>query len=198
MLQEIRQFLNNSQYRGIGITGGAGSGKTFLTKCLMLPSFSLDSDFIGDSSYRKNLLENKFFKSYESYLDACNMYNWWNWDKVEEHFESTLESHGRRAVLEGAILGPDSIIRKLDVILFLNIPAEQRFARLREREGSKRTFNESMHRFLITEFSENLYYAKLLNDYSGDMFFLDSDYNFTRRYKVEYNQHIPMKIRIEE
>lgn len=173
----ITEFILNGGYKKIGITGNAGSGKSSLSELLQseiydLKTYHVDDSFIGDSNFRKVLLEYKS-TSWYSYIDACNQYNWWNWDQVIKDVDEMEDV----TLIEGAILGPEPIVDQLDVILFVYVPREERFNRLLKRDAHKRDFQEFLARFLITEYSETLYYRWLFNRYN--VIPLNHDFKFS-------------------
>jgi len=222
MLNEIKEFINNSDYKLIGITGNAGSGKTTLSKLLSdeFTIYSADYKFIGDSNYRKELLEKKSEKSINSYIDACNQYNWWDWQSIysdlnmlKEGKTVNLENKYNRdkgiyedgiqliptdkIIYEGAILGHYSIIELLDVIFFIYTPKDKRLERLISKDLNRRSLNEILARFFITEYSEYIHYKMLfkLHKNQSKLIVLDSFYNIIANFKLEEDkQFIPLPI----
>lgn len=166
------------------ITGGAGAGKTGMMQLLKITLaeknytiISLDDYFIGDSEYRKLLLKSKE-SNWEDFIDACNQYNWWNWDKI---LEVLRETHKKcdLILVDGAILGP--LIPFIDFIYFLKTDSLTRFNRLTLRDGKKRSFEELIHRFLITEYSENLYIKNYLLKVKHKLGIMNGAGNYTTK-----------------
>lgn len=148
------------------ITGGAGAGKSTLTRSLAKSTggiiIEMDSFFIGDSAHRAALLLDKEHYSWESYVDACNQMNWWDWREIEHEL---ITKHANRAVnifIEGALLGPEWMWFLYDKIIYVDTPSNERLARLIKRDGHKRDGQSIARRFLITEYSEQLHYSSLI------------------------------------
>lgn len=147
------------------ITGGAGAGKSSLAHS-MKDAWSgailcLDSYFIGDSAYRAHLLESKEHDSWDSYVDACNQMNWWDWQAIDEKMQKLYDEH-RLVFVEGAILGPEWMWPMFTKIIYIDVPSAYRLERIINRDNNKRDGLGLAHRFLITEYSEQLHYRKLL------------------------------------
>lgn len=177
MIKDVRQFIQNNNFAIVGITGGAGSGKSYLARHLGFATFSIDSGFIGDSDFRKQLLQSKRQVSQQDYLDAINQYNWWNWDKIESDIRVMMREN-YPLVVEGAFLGNPSILELFGAIIFIQTDDSVRFNRLVKRDGHKRTYNELMDRWQITGQSETAYYTMLFNVYPEKVYIVDVDYDF--------------------
>lgn len=199
-MTEIESFLVNSAFRVIGVTGNAGAGKSTLAKSLPKENFisySIDGRFVGDSQFRKHLLKAKAESSIHAYIDACNQFNWWDWDSVIRDVSTlaanepvVLEAYdrdkgafcseslvpdGRRVVCEGALLGPEAITELLDVIVFVYSPIKVRLERLIQKDAARRNVTEIVARFLITEYSETLYYQHLFENQREKIFFVNGN-----------------------
>lgn len=170
---ELKDYIVNNNFHRVGVVGRAGSGKTTLVKSMELPYFSIDSAFIKSSEFRKELLDSKGKVSIDSYIDGCNMFSWWNWELVDGFLSQESD---QTLIIEGAILGPSSVLEKLDKIVFILSDQETRFHRLRERDKAKRNFKESIVRFLVTEYSESLHYKFLMDNYYDKIIFVDNNY----------------------
>lgn len=183
------------------ITGPAGAGKTRVSSALAqsgdVAVYSTDYRFIGDSYERKALLNRKAFRSANVYRDSVNQYNWWDWASIEQDLEGLLSgtpvkldqaydrSTGLRTVtetivparcviVEGAILGPPPLVSRIKRIFFLCASSEVRFFRILEKDRQRRSFDEILARFLITEYSETIYYRNLFSWARGKIVFIDS------------------------
>jgi uridine kinase len=202
-MSELIQFLNNCDYKYIGVTGNAGAGKTSLLGCLeddIFSKYSIDWRFIGDSAFRKQLLKMKSENSIHSYIDACNQFNWWDWNQIFKDF-SDLKLHkqvafnaydrdtgsyknvsvsrkNKKIVFEGALLGPEAITQDLDTIIFIYTPRKIRFDRIFNKDIARRNISEIISRFLITEYSESMYHEHLINCYKDKIFYADSEGSF--------------------
>lgn len=191
MIEEIREIISGKL---VGITGGAGSGKSTLANKLGYPTYNIDSAFFGTSSYRKALLEKK--ATHDSFLDSCNMYNWWNWELVERDIFG-LMSQNDTLIVEGALLGTEWLLNQLDHIFFLYDLPERRFSKLVNRDSHKRSFNELIDRFLITEYSEALYYKRLFENYWNKIFVVGTNYEFLNFFPYfEDSYSLPTRVKI--
>jgi uridine kinase len=177
MIQQIASFINNGVAKLVGVTGRAGCGKSTLSTGLGFPTYHIDSAFIGDSTFRKELMESKRKRSVESLQDMANQYNWWNWDLVEEGVK-VLKKYSKPALVEGAILGPPAIINMLDAILLIEIPDDLREARIVARDVWKRSDQEIKDRLFLTNAYESKYYEWLLLFYGSKIYRIDEEYNF--------------------
>lgn len=149
------------------ITGGAGAGKSSLTKSLAKKTggivIEMDSFFIGDSAYRASLLLDKAHYSWESYVDACNQMNWWDWSEIGLEIEKHRSGSSNSAIyVEGALLGPEWMWPLYEKIIYVDTPSNERLSRLIKRDGHKRDGLSIARRFLITEYSEQLHYHRLI------------------------------------
>lgn len=183
------------------ITGPAGSGKSTagrsVAEASKLALYSADFRFIGDSDDRRLLLERKQARSSQDYRDSANQYNWWNWPAIDRDLASLVAGRpvvldgpydretGRRGqaieirpgagvLYEGALLGPPSLVDRLQRIFFLCTPQELRLERLLAKDRSRRSFNDILARFLITEYSETTYYRNLFSWAGDKLVFLDT------------------------
>lgn len=188
--------------RGLyAITGPAGAGKSVAAglagDITGSTVYSADCRFIGSSLERRALLIKKQLKSVEAYQDSVNQFNWWDWGNILSDVEDLLAgrpvripgAYDRatggvggaldlaptdRIIYEGAILGPPYLVNKCVNIFFLWIDPAIRFQRLLEKDGSRRSFNEICARFLITEYSETLYYSNLIKWARPKIIFIDA------------------------
>jgi len=197
----INYILSRTVEEGfVGIVGPAGIGKSTLAYTLNKnfehSIYSIDYRFIGDSEDRKKLHYNKQKKSIDDYIDAINQFNWWNWNeiyqdiinlenkkiiKIENAYNRILGKkdtkikikHNKITIFEGAILGDVNITKKMKKIFFLWSDPFFRFSNLVNKDLDKRSFNEICARFLVTQFSENIYYKKLFLSEKEKLIFID-------------------------
>lgn len=202
-MMDIHTFLVNSNFKCIGITGNAGAGKTSLAASLnddKFAKYSIDWRFIGDSLFRKQLLKAKANNSIHSYIDGCNQFNWWDWDQISKDLSNlqnekpvTLNAYdrdtgsfsdliincdNRKIAIEGALLGPDLIVKVFEAVIFVYTPRLIRLERILEKDAERRNVNEIIARFMITEYSESLYYKHLLETYPDKIFFVNQHGSF--------------------
>lgn len=216
----------------IGITGNAGAGKTTFAHYIshyynnQIPVYSIDFRFIGDSNYRSNLLKSKQNNSIQQYIDACNQFNWWDWEAIYKDITCLLEGKEvviekaydrltgkieneiilkpwKKIIIEGALLGPMMILNLIDSILFIKRDVEERFNALIDKDKYRRTFKESISRFLITEYSEETYYQNYLSIaninnfatyYKGTLEYKDINKEFNKFDKELNHNFIPLSI----
>lgn len=196
----ISTFLKRHGRGLYGITGPAGSGKTWtgeaLARAHACALYSTDFRFIGDSDERRVLLNRKQARSVADYQDAANQFNWWDWSAIDRDMRELMVGSGivvdspydRKSgkqgepikigpsnvvLLEGAILGPPQLIDKFTRIFFLHTPQEVRFERILAKDRARRSFSEVLARFLITEYSETIYYRNLFSWAGEKMVFVD-------------------------
>lgn len=191
---DLRKYiLSNKDIKIVGITGGAGAGKTSLAKFLGFPTFHLDDYFIGDSSYRNKLLFSKGSASFPEYVDMCNMYNWWNWESAEKDLSNV---DFPQWVVEGALLGTEYMLSKMDLIIHLHVDAKTRFYRLLERDSHKRDFHTALDRFMITEYSETIYYKAMYNLFAYKIVTVDENLE-QMQFELEFPSHLSIPVRLE-
>lgn len=223
-IEDINNYIKYNKFKIVGITGNAASGKTTLVNKLAkygnYAPYSVDYRFIGDSEFRKQLLDFKS-ENISAYIDACNQYNWWNWDRVHEDIESFFEIGavdlvnaydrnsgnlsvtqtivGDTLLIEGAILGPLSILKYINWIIYVGVSERKRLIRLLDKDIHKRSTTEIAARFLITEYSENLYYKNVLSKHYDKILFIDDEYHIAPQSVLQFwnhaDQYIPMKVK---
>jgi uridine kinase len=185
-----------------GITGPAGSGKTYLSggvaRNIGCPVYSIDFRFIGDSDKRRSLMTRKQARSISDFRDSVNQFNWWDWDAIESDLgelaagrEVTIEGAYDRAsgkseeqrlvkpvggilLVEGALLGPPHLVARLKRIFFMCTSPQLRFERILAKDQGRRSFNEILARSLITEYSETLHYRNLFAESRDRIVFLNA------------------------
>lgn len=196
----IANVIRRSGPGTYGITGPAGAGKSSsanrLARELQCSVYSADYAFIGTSEERKLLLSQKQMRSVDGYKDAANQFNWWDWGailsdledlqagspvKVSGPYDRSTGEYGAdldipatdTLIYEGAIFGPPFLLTRLKNIFFLCVDPSVRFQRLMKKDLGRRTFNEILARFLITEYSETLYYRMMLEWAESKTVFID-------------------------
>jgi len=171
------------------LIGGAGAGKTTLSRGLAANTqfpvcvYSADWRFIGDSDYRTRLLKEKQIMSLDTYRDACNQFNWWDWNSiardlkqladgesvtVSEAYNRDLKTISKVTIdpkpyilYESAIPGPSDLVGTCRRIFYMTTARDVRLTRLIKKDRERRSLNASVARFLVTEYSESLSYTQL-------------------------------------
>jgi uridine kinase len=227
MSSEVLEYVNSLNVKLIGIVGGAGAGKSTLASNLTSTNkdflhYSADYKFIGDSTFRKELLASKVKTSINNYIDACNQHNWWDWDSIVKDLTDlknnktvvmplkynrnkgitesgltllpTLQS---KIIYEGALLGTPQVLNQLDKIIFVHTSQKIRLERLIKKDLGRRSLNEILARFLITEYSESKHYKFLFTYYKEKIVIVNDNYNFISinpNIIFENEQYIPLPI----
>lgn len=223
MFYDFKNYLLTSSFKLIGITGNAGAGKSFLSNKLAedtnFSHYSADYKFIGDSNFRKTLLKTKAHLSLASYVDACNQFNWWDWEAIGQDIDNLKKGNlvvikdfydrasgnienknleipsNPKVIYEGAILGDTKILNLLDGIIFVYTDKEKRLARLFAKDLGKRSMNEILARFLITEYSENKHYQMLFAYYKSKMIVVNEEYKIVSNFELDKEQqYLPILV----
>lgn len=166
-------FLNDlwldAHFKGLGpglylILGGAGSGKTTLAdhirKRYGYEVHSVDSYFIGNGEYRVKFLAEKQAHGLQPYIESTNQSTWWDWDRLWGDFMQ-WPTETRPVFLEGALLGPMASCSSVKKVYLYHLCPEERLKRILARDANKRTPTEICARFLVTEYSERLYFRSI-------------------------------------
>lgn len=148
------------------ILGGAGSGKSTLTKAIAdrfgYQTHSVDDYFIGDSAYRTKLLKDKQGSGWQPMMDGLNQSSWWDWDRLwMDYLSWPVET--KPVFLEGALLGPMALRSEVKTVFLYHQEAGERLKRILARDSHKRTTAELCARFLVTEYSERMYFDSIRN-----------------------------------
>ena len=197
----ISSILKEFSSGVFAITGPAGSGKTSTGEVISMTHasslYSADYRFIGDSVVRKKLLGQKQARSVADYQDSANQFNWWDWSMIQRDLNELMNgsdvlldapydrasglngrpikiSPSKIILFEGAIIGPPDLASKFTKIFFLSTPPTERFERILKKDLQRRSFNDVLARFLITEYSETIYYKNLFSWARDKMIFIDT------------------------
>tara|TARA_E500000178_G_scaffold294410_1_gene299740 strand:+ start:112 stop:807 length:696 start_codon:yes stop_codon:yes gene_type:complete len=221
LFKSVKSVIEREGNGFYGLIGGAGVGKSTLANKLKeklnYEVYSSDYRFIGDSLFRKQLLYKKQNKNIDTYIDAINQFNWWDWVSIERDLELLRQRksvliknaydrtkgnnynkivlhHENVTLLEGAILGDITILNKLKKIIFLWGSPNYRFNNILKKDINRRSFNEICARYLITEYSENLYYSKLFTLVKDKLVFFNVEIGDPiNEPLLEDNLYIPLK-----
>lgn len=146
------------------ILGGAGSGKTTLAAKVRdrygYEVHSVDNYFIGDGTYRVKFLADKQAHGLQPFIESTNQSTWWDWDRLWGDFMQ-WPTETRPVFLEGALLGPVASHSQVKRVYLYHLNPEERLKRILARDSKKRTPTEICARFLITEYSERMYFRSI-------------------------------------
>lgn len=205
MNNQLQTYLANTYSKVIMICGPAGAGKTSL--CEQYPTtYEIDSCFIKDSNFRKQLLKSKS-KDFGSYIDMCSMLAWFDWDKAHSEINKLIEMvtgianldmyHGKFLLINAAIPGPGAILSMVDEFIYIDVPAHVRWERIVKRDSHKRDLKELMARWLLTEHAEAQYYLNLFKHHGKKIKVVDQDLNFVSNFdlnKFKEVQYVPFPV----
>lgn len=197
----LDNLVSSTAGKPVALTGPAGVGKSTLAAELAQRTgrvtYSMDYRFIGDSSERRALLDKKRHRSVSDYRDGANQFNWWDWSRISDDVSQLANgvsikidgAYDRRTgassgdltltaaaglIVEGAILGPPELTARFAAIIFLVLPIQMRFQRLVQKDRDRRSFEDIVARFLVTEYSETLYYRNLIRWTGSRLTFVDA------------------------
>lgn len=171
-------------------------------KTQSIPSVSYSGDwrFKLDSEQRKQWIGQKWLSGMDEYLRAVNQFNWWDFGKIYADLETL--SNGNPVSIKGAynrangkkdldvnlpgikdgvifyencILGGVEILEKLDIIIMVNVPDAVSLERVIKKDSDRRNLSEIVARYLITTYSENLFFNLLIDKFSHKLIVCDSE-----------------------
>lgn len=146
------------------ILGGAGSGKTTLCRDIKArfgyEIHSVDDYFIGDGEYRVKFMASKQAQGLAPYIESTNQSTWWDWNRLWGDF-MLWPTETKPIFLEGALLGPMASRSEVKKVFLYHQEPGERLKRILARDGHKRTPAEICARFLVTEYSERMYFGSI-------------------------------------
>jgi uridine kinase len=182
-------------------------------------AYSGDWRFIRDSRTRKKWLQEKWKAGIDAYMYAINQYTWWNFEQIQMDLEKLaagepltisagynrlsgnmdLEIHipeipNGVILYENSILGGVELLEQIDPVILVNTPDSLCFTRLLQKDAGRRTLPEIACRYLITTYSENIFFHMLLDHFSAKTLICDSDGSFGNYSEICEVAHIPVPI----
>lgn len=150
--------------------------------------YSADFRFKLCSQDRKKLIQSSFNGNIGDYIRSVQQSSWWDfsliyYDLLSLYSGKPIEIKGaydrtnglknqhikiRSAdiiIYESAILGDSKILDILDQILFIDTPGSLCLKESIETDSSRRSITEIASRFILTSYSENLFYNELFLRY---------------------------------
>jgi uridine kinase len=181
--------------------------------------YSGDLRFTFDSETRGKWLNEKWRVGFSEYLKAVNQFNWWNFEKIQCDLQKLGE--GQAFVIEGGydrktgnknlhitfpqttqgiilyencVLGGIELLEQLDAIVLLNTPEKLCLERLIVKDSNRRNLTSVMTRFLVTTYSENIFFNMLLDKFMGRVVACDSEGHVGQFPNIEAVTHVPVPI----
>ena len=95
---------------------------------------------------------------------------------------------------ENCILGDIEILNKLDLIVFVNTSDIVCFERLIRKDSGRRSITDIASRFIITTYSENIFFNLVFDKFKSKLIVCDSDGYFSKIPNMENVSQIPVYI----
>jgi uridine kinase len=184
-------------------------------------SYSGDWHFILDSQQRKIWLEKAAMQGISSYLSAINQFNWWDFERInfdlsrlvagdsitlDRAYDRTTGKKNLNLVIpainqgiifyENAILGDANLLEKLNLIILINTPDIVCFKRIIMKDARRRTASEIAARFLVTSYSENIFFKILLENFQNKTLVCDCQGKFCDFTHIKDKHQIPVTLEI--
>lgn len=205
---------------GSGKTTLANSLKEDLAKeGIASVCYSGDLRFRFDSRTRRQWLIDKWNAGLHEYLNAVNQFNWWNFDLIRSdlnklasgHAVTVTDGYDRKTgnknlqvkfpsmhngvvLYENCILGDIEFLQQLNLIFLVNTPDKTCLERTITRDVERRSLTDILCRFLITCYSENIFFKMLLNQFRNKTVICNSDGMLTEEMNIEEITQIPVPI----
>lgn len=186
-------------------------------------TYSGDWRFIQDSQTRQIWLKEKWKAGIGAYMYAINQFTWWNFEQIQYDLgklsagapvtisggynrltgRMDLDIHipaiSRGIILyENSILGGVEVLEKIDSVILVNTPDAICFTRLLQKDVARRTVPEIATRYLVTTYSENIFFHLLLDHFSSKTLICDSDGRFGSYPDICLVSQIPVPIYSQE
>jgi uridine kinase len=181
--------------------------------------YSGDWHFIMDSQTRKLWLQEKWKTGLNAYMYAVNQFTWWNFEKIQRDLgklsvgepvtiaaaynrltgqrdlDILIPTISRGVILyENSILGGAEVLEKIDSVILVNTPEDICFTRLLQKDAARRTIPDIAARYLITTYSENIFFHLLLDHFPSKTLICDSDGRFGSFPEISMVSQIPVPI----
>ncbi|HID60609.1 MAG TPA: hypothetical protein EYP46_01970, partial [Hadesarchaea archaeon] len=155
----------------------------------------------------------------DEYLRAVNQFTWWDFEKICSDLDAL--SAGKQVEIKNAynretgkkdlqvriygikdgvifyencILGGVELLERLDIVIMLNDPDEACLHRIIERDAVRRDLPEILARYLITTYSENIFFDILMGKFSQKLLVCSSDGKLGEFPDIQEVSHIPVPI----
>jgi uridine kinase len=181
--------------------------------------YSGDLRFFYDSETRRKWLSAKWRVGLSEYIKAVNQFNWWNFEKIKNDLSRLAEGHaltienaydrksgkknlrvrfpevkGGVVLYENCVLGGHEILGELDFVVLLNTSEKVCLERVIAKDSNRRGLTGILSRFLITTYSENIFFDMLLNKFRDKMVTCDSDGRMSEFPHIEEVTQIPVPL----
>ncbi len=167
-----------------------------------IPSVNYSGDwrFIFDSNTRRKWLREKWKVGVDAYVQAINQFTWWDFSKINVDLNTISQGEniqiknaynrltGKKdaeiningmndgvILYENCILGGVEVLETLDVILLLNSSDILCLERIIKKDIHRRTLPEIAARFLVTTYSENMFFNVIFDKFSNKTVACNSD-----------------------
>jgi uridine kinase len=182
-------------------------------------AYSGDWRFVLDSKERREWLQEKWRAGMDAYLNAINQFSWWDFGAIfrdlaalqNDRAVQIPEAYDRRSgtktaevalepirhgmiLYENCILGDLETIPKLDIIVLVNTPDPVCLERILRKDGHRRPVPEIVTRYLMTTYSENIFFRILREQFSDRTVACDSDGKLSAFPSIHEITHIPVPL----
>jgi uridine kinase len=186
-------------------------------------AYSGDWRFVLDSKERREWLHEKWRAGMDAYLKAINQFSWWDFGAIFRDLvalqhgravripdaydrrtgtkaaEVTLQPIQRGIILyENCILGDLETIPRLDIIVLVNTPDQVCLERILRKDAHRRPVAEIVTRYLMTTFSENIFFRILREQFSDRAVACDSDGKLSAFPSIQEITHIPVPMPVRK
>ena len=181
--------------------------------------YSGDLRFILDSEARRRWLSEKWRVGLQQYLNAVNQFNWWNFEKIHSDLKELALGHsltienaydrksgkkglrvkfppmkGGVVLYENCILGDMELLQELDFVVLVNTSEKLCLERIITKDAGRRNLTSIVGRFLITTYSENIFFNILTDKFHYKMVTCNSDGQMSEFPEIEEVTQIPVPI----
>jgi uridine kinase len=182
-----------------------------------IATYSGDWRFLMDSESRRRWLSEKWKVGIDAYTNAINQFNWWNFQEIQRDLQCIKEGRPLRlanaynrttgranlavdipalsdgAILyENCILGGIDILVGLDLIVLVNTPDAICLKRIIKKDAARRSVAEIAARYLMTTYSENIFFELVLTHFREKVIVCDSHGRFSSFPDIQKTRYIPV------